>query len=92
MQNILYISQKKEQKLTNIHVMKIHFKKMLKDELIGNPKWGRNIIDTVNMKKFVPILAFKRRSKVCFVMFQVNKYVLYFIYLTFCADKVKILR
>ena len=65
---------------------------MLKDELIGNPKRGLNVIDKVNMKTFVPVLAFKRRSEVCFVMFQVNKYILYFIHLTFCADKVKILR
>ena len=65
---------------------------MLKDELTGNPRWGQNVIDKVNMKIFVPVLAFKRRSEDCFVVFQVNKYVLYFIHLTFCADKVKILR
>ena len=52
---------------------------------------GQNVIDKVNMKIFFPVLAFKRRSEVCFVMFQVNKYVLYFIHLKFCADKVKIL-
>ena len=67
---------------------------MLKDELTGNPRirWGQNVIDEVNIKIFVTVLAFKRRSEVCFVMFQINKYVLYFIHLTFCADKVKILR
>ena len=62
---------------------------MLKDELTGNSRRGQNVIVKVNMKIFVPVLAFKRRSEVSFVMFQVNKYVLYF---TFCADKVKILR
>ena len=53
---------------------------------------GQNVIDKVNMKIFVPALSFKRCSEVCFVMFQVNKYILCFIHLTFCADKVKILR
>ena len=49
---------------------------------------GQNLIDKVNnMKIFVPVLAFKRRSEVCFYMFHVNKYFLYFIHLTFCADK-----
>ena len=62
------------------------------DKLIGNPKWGQNVIDKVNMKIFVSVFAFKRRSEVCFIMFQVNKYNLYFIHLTFCADKVNILR
>ena len=47
---------------------------MLKDELIANPKWGQNVIDKVNMKIFVPVLAFKRSFEVCLVMFQVNKY------------------
>ena len=65
---------------------------MFKDELTGNPRWGQNVIDKVNMKIVFPLLAFKRHSEVCFVMLQVNKYVLYFIHLTFCADKVKILR
>ena len=52
------------------------------------PMIGQNIIDKVNnMKIFVPVLAFKRRSEVCFYMFHVNKYFLYFIHLTFCADK-----
>ena len=62
------------------------------DELTGNPRWGQNVIDKVNMKIFVPVLAFKRRSEICFVMFQENKFVLFFIHLTFCTDKVKILR
>ena len=48
---------------------------MLKDELTGNPRWCQNVIDKVNLKIFVPVLAFKRRSEVFFVMFQVNKYV-----------------
>ena len=65
---------------------------MLKDEFPGNPRWGQNIIDKVKLVIFVPVLALKRRFEVCFVMFQVNKNVLYFIHLTFCADKVKILR
>ena len=61
---------------------------MLMDEFTGNPKMGQNVIDKI----FFPVSAFKRRFEVCFVMFQVNKYVFYFIHLTFCADKVKILR
>ena len=66
---------------------------MLKDEFTGNPaRWGQNVIDKVQLMIFVPVLAFKRRFGVCFVMFQVNKYVYYFIHLTFCADKVNILR
>ena len=28
---------------------------MLKDELTGNPRWGQNVIDKVNMKIFVPV-------------------------------------
>ena len=47
----------------------------MKDEITWNPRWGQNVIDKVNMKIFVPVLAFIRCSKVCFVMFQVNKYV-----------------
>ena len=27
---------------------------MLKVDLIGNPKWGQNVIDKVNMKIFMP--------------------------------------
>ena len=54
--------------------LKLEVKKMLKDELIGNPKWAQNVIDKVNMKIFVPALAFKRLSEVCFVKFKVNKY------------------
>ena len=46
----------------------------------------------VKLMIFVPVLAFKRRFEVCFVMFHLNKYVVYFIHVTFCADKVKILR
>ena len=42
---------------------------MLKDELTGNPRWGQNVIDKVNMKIFVPVLVFKRRFEVCFVIF-----------------------
>ena len=41
MPKIPYVYQEQEQKLTSIHVMKIHFKyevKMLKDELTGNPR------------------------------------------------------
>ena len=53
---------------------------------------GVNVIDKDYMKIFFPVLALKKRSEVCFIMFRVNKYVLYFIHLTFCADKVKILR
>ena len=45
---------------------------MLKDKLMWNPKWGQNVIDKVNMRIFVSILAFKRHSEVGFVMFQVN--------------------
>ena len=65
---------------------------MLKNEFTGNPRWGQSVIDKVKLMIFVPVLVFKRRFEVCFVMFQVNKYVLYFIHLTFCADKVKRLR
>ena len=65
---------------------------MLKDQFTGKPKTSQIVIDKVKLVIFVTILAFKRRFKVCFDMFQVNKYVLYFIYHTFCADKVKILR
>ena len=48
---------------------------MLKDEFTGNPKWGQNVIDKVKLMIFVPVLAFKRRFEVCFVMIQVNKYI-----------------
>ena len=48
---------------------------MLKDELTGNPRWGQNVIDMVKLMIFVPVLALKRRFEVCFVIFQVNKYV-----------------
>ena len=65
---------------------------MLKEQFTGNPRWSQNVIDKVKLVIFVTVLAFKRRFEVCFDMYQVNKYVLYFIYLTFCADKVKILR
>ena len=65
---------------------------MLKDESSGNPRWGQNVIDKVKLMIFVLVLAFKRHFEVCFVMFQINKYVLYLIHLTFCAVKVKILR
>ena len=48
---------------------------MLKEDFTGNPRWGQNIIEKVNLTIFVPVLAFKRRFEVCFVIFQVNKYV-----------------
>ena len=48
---------------------------MLKDEFTGNPIWGQNVIDKVKLKIFVPVSAFKRRFEVCFVIFQVIKYV-----------------
>ena len=38
MPKIPYVYQKQELKLTNIHVMKYEVKKMLKDELTGNPR------------------------------------------------------
>ena len=65
---------------------------MLKGKFTWNPKWGQNVIIKVKLIIFVPVLPFKRRFKFCFVMFLVNKYVLYFFHLTFCDDKVKILR
>ena len=65
---------------------------MLKDAHSRNPKRDRNIVDKVKLSIIVPVLAFKRRFKVCYVMFLVNKCVLCFIHLTSCADKVKILR
>ena len=53
--------------------MKIHLKyevkKMLKDEFTGNSRWGQNVVDKVKLKIFVPVLAFKRRFEVCFVIF-----------------------
>ena len=49
---------------------------MLKDEFTGNPRLGQNAIDKVKSMIFVPVLAFKRRFEVCYVMFQVNNYVL----------------
>ena len=60
---------------------------MLKDELNGNQRWGQNVIDKVNTKIFSPVLALKKRSEVCFIMFWVNKYVLYFIHLTFLLTR-----
>ena len=45
---------------------------MLKDEFTGNPRGGRNVIDKVKLKIFVPVFALKRRIDVCFVIFQVN--------------------
>ena len=99
MPNILYVYQKQEQKIKNIHwnikywnTLKVWGKEILKDEFTGNPIWGQNVINKVKFMIFVTALAFKRRFKVWFVMFQVNEYVLYFIHLTFCADKVKIFR
>ena len=65
---------------------------MLKDELAWNSRWGQSVIDKVKLMIFVHVLVFKRRFEVFFVMFKVNKYVFYFFHLTFCADKVKILR
>ena len=47
----------------------------MKVEFTGNPRWGQNVIDKVKLKIFVPVLAFTRRVDVCFVIFQVNKYV-----------------
>ena len=46
-------------------------------------------IDKFKLKIFVVFLAFKNRFEVCFTMLVINKY---FINLTVCADKVKILR
>ena len=62
---------------------------MLKDELTGNPRWGQNVIDKINMKIFVPVLAFKRRSEVWYVMFQVNKYVFILFILHFVLTRWK---
>ena len=62
MPKLPYVYQEQEQKLTSIHVMKIHFKyevKMLKDELTGNPRKGQNVIDKVNMKIFLPVWLLK---------------------------------
>ena len=42
---------------------------MLKDEFTGNSRWGQNVIDKVRLKIFVPVLDFKRRFEVCFVIF-----------------------
>ena len=47
---------------------------MLKDKLTGNPRWDLNVIDKFKLVIFVPVLAFKRRFEVFFVIFQVNKY------------------
>ena len=79
MPKICYVYQKREQKLATIHIMKIDLKnevkKMFKDELTGDPRWGQNVIDKVKLKIFVPVLTFKRCFEVCFVIFQVNRYV-----------------
>ena len=60
---------------------------MLKDEFIGNPRWGQNVIDKVKLKIIVPFLAFKRRFEVSFVIFQVNKYVEYLFILHFVLTR-----
>ena len=43
-------------------------KKMRKDEFTWNPRWGQNEIDKFTLQIFVPILTFKRRFDVCFVV------------------------
>ena len=61
MSKILYVYQKQQQKIINIHVMKIHLtyeEKMFKDEFTWYPRWGLNVIDKVKLKIFDPILAF----------------------------------
>ena len=58
---------------------------MLKDEFTGNPRWGQNVID--KLKIFVTVLALKRRFEVCFVIFQVNKYVEYLFILHFVLTR-----
>ena len=71
----MYISETKTEvnKYTcNENTIKVWGKKILKDELTWNQRWGQNVIDKINMKIFVPVLAFKRRFEVCIVMFQVN--------------------
>ena len=45
---------------------------MLKDEFTWNLRWGQNVVDKVKLKIFVPVLAFKRRFEVCFVVSQVT--------------------
>ena len=59
---------------------------MLKDEFTGNPRWGQNVIDKVELKIFVPVFAFKRRFGVYFVIFQVNKlkYVIFYLSYIIC--------
>ena len=42
---------------------------MLKDEYTGNRRCGQNVVDKAKLMIFVPVLAFKRRFEVCFVMF-----------------------
>ena len=39
----------------------------------------QNVIDKVKLKIIFPVLAFKGRFDVCFVIFQGNKYVLQFV-------------
>ena len=46
---------------------------MLKAEFTGNYRWGQNVIDKVKLKIFFPVLAFKGRFEVCFVILKVNK-------------------
>ena len=53
---------------------------MLKGKFTRNPR--SNVIDKVILKIFDPVWAFKRRFENCFVIFQVNKYVYYFIHPT----------
>ena len=48
---------------------------MLKDEFTGNRRWGQYVTNKVKFMIFVRVLALKRHFEVCFVMFQVNKYV-----------------
>ena len=54
MPNILYVYEKQERQILNIHVMKIHLKyevkKKLKDKFTGNPRRGQNVIDKVKLK------------------------------------------
>ena len=79
MPNVLHVYQKREQKVTNMHLnirylktLKYEVKKMLKDELTGNPRWGQNVIDKVKLMIFVSVLAINRRFEVCFFMFHVS--------------------
>ena len=68
---------------------------MSRDDFTENPRSTQNVIDKLKLKIFASVCAYGPLKDVLwFVLlsFLENIYVLYFIYHTFCYDKVKILR